>query len=202
MHLRSRKLSSKTVKVLPRRFYARDPEIVAKGLLGKKLVRRPDDKSLEGVIVETEAYYGLEDPASRAYRGQKIYNRLMWSQPGRVFIYNVHNNWMFNIVAHEQERIGAVLIRAIEPTKGIEEMKKNRPVVNVVELANGPGKLTRALRIDKTLNGVLVTSAKHGIFLVSGERDFEIKSSHRIGVKEDLNRELRFFIRDNRFVSD
>lgn len=76
---------------LSRKFYERDPEAVAKELLGKKLVRRLGDEVLDGIIVETEAYCGLEDPASRAYHGQKIYNKLMWSEPGKVFIYNVHN---------------------------------------------------------------------------------------------------------------
>lgn len=187
--------------VLPRKFYERDPEAAAKELLGKKLVRRLGDEALEGIIVETEAYYGLEDPASRAYHGQKIYNKLMWSEPGKAFIYNVHNNWMFNIIAHEPDRIGAVLIRAIDPKKGMEVMRKNRTVENVFELTSGPGKLTKALKIDKGSNGIFVTSKKSEVFVVGNEMRFEIESSHRIGVKKDLERELRFFMKGNRFVS-
>lgn len=187
--------------VLPRKFYERDPMVVAKELLGKELVRRLDDEAMEGIIVETEAYYGLEDPASRAYHGPKIYNKLMWDEPGKVFIYNVHNNWMFNLVAHEPDRIGAVLIRAIEPTKGIEAMKKNRGIEDVFELANGPGKLTKALKIDKRLNGVSVTSRKSKVFVTDNKMDFEVGNSYRIGVRKDLEKKLRFFIKGNRFVS-
>jgi DNA-3-methyladenine glycosylase len=191
----------KPIAVLSRKFYESDPEAVAKQLLGKRLVRMMNDEALEGIIVETEAYYGLEDPSSRAFHGQKVYNKLMWSEQGKAFIYNVHNNWMFNIIAHESNAIGAVLIRAIDPKKGIEAMMKNRRVENVFELTNGPGKLTKALKIDKGLNGILVTSKKSEVFVENNEMDFEIESSHRIGVKKDLERKLRFFMKGNRFVS-
>ena len=188
-------------RALPRNFYERDPEVVARELLGKKLVRRLGEEILEGLIVETEAYYGSEDPASRAHHGLKNYNMPMWGEPGRAFIYNVHNNWMFNIVAHKQGEVGAVLIRAVEPTKGIESMEKNRKARNIFELTNGPGKLTKALKIDKSLNGVDVSSAESEVFVIEGENGFETDSSHRIGVKKDMERKLRFFIKGNKFVS-
>lgn len=73
---------------------------------------------LKGVIVETEAYYGENDPASRARGGMKRYNVLMWGEPGITFIYMVHGNWLLNIVAHEPGSVGAVLIRALEPPRG------------------------------------------------------------------------------------
>ena len=113
----------------------------------------------------------------------------------------VHNNWMFNIVAHEFDRIGAVLIRAIEPKGGMEAMRKNRKVKTIFELTNGPGKLTKALKIDKGLNGIFVTSKKNEVFVADNEMKIEIESSHRIGVKKDLERKLRFFMKGNRFVS-
>jgi len=188
-------------KVLRRKFYERDPETVAKELLGKILVRSLCGKALSGLIVETEAYYGSEDPASRAHHGKKSYNRFMWGEPGRAFIYNVHKYWMFNIVAHEPSRVGAVLVRAIEPVAGVEVMKENRANEETGRLTNGPGKLTMALKIDKGLNGVWVTSRESEIFIVDNEVNFEIASSHRIGVKKDLERKLRFFIKGNRFVS-
>ena len=120
-----------TGEALPREFFRKKPETVAKELLGKMLIRKLDAVFLEGIIVETEAYYGLDDPASRAYYGIKDFNRPMWKEPGKAFIYNVHKYWMFNIVAHRPNEIGAVLIRALEPTKGIEIMKRNRPVRNI-----------------------------------------------------------------------
>ncbi len=186
--------------ILSDEFFERAPEVVAKELLGKKLIRKLDKTFLEGIIVETEAYYGLNDPASRAYHGKKDYNKLMWGKPGKVFIYNVHKYWMFNIVAHEPSQIGAVLIRALEPTKGIEFMLVHRPVKKEIDLTNGPGKLTIALKIDKSLNGVPVTSESQ-IMIIDNKMEFKIGSSYRIGVKKDLQRKLRFYIKGNKFVS-
>ena len=87
--------------VLPEKFYERAPETVARELLAKRLIRKLNAHSLEGTIVETEAYFGFNDPASRAYRDIKKYNRPMFEEAGKVFIYNVHKYWMFNIVAHK-----------------------------------------------------------------------------------------------------
>jgi DNA-3-methyladenine glycosylase len=188
-------------KALLIEFYCRDPKIVAEELLGKRLTRKLKTTPLEGIIVETEAYYGSNDPASRAYRGIKEYNKLMWGKPGLAFIYNVHKYWMFNVVAHDIGKIGAVLIRAIEPTKGIEVMRKNRPVEKEVNLANGPGKFTIAFKIDKSLNGRSVTSSRSNIIIADSKTRFETCTSYRIGVKKDLETRLRFFIKGNRFVS-
>jgi len=189
------------LEVLPREFYERAPVIVAEELLGKRLLRKSEENFLEGMIVETEAYYGLDDPASRAYHGMKNYNKAMWEEPGRAFIYNVHNNWMFNIVAHEPDQIGAVLIRAVEPTKGVEIMRRNRPVGNIFHLTNGPGKLTKALKINKSLNRISVFSGESEIVVANNEMQFRIGSSGRIGVRKDLQKDLRFFIERNKFVS-
>lgn len=188
-------------EVISRAFYMRDPAVVARDLLGKRLVRRWDGEVLEGVLVETEAYYGLRDPASRAFHGMKNYNRPMWGEPGRVFIYNVHRYWMFNVVAHEPGEVGAVLIRALEPTGGIDIMLRNRPVGDLRGLTSGPGRLTTALAIDRGLNGVDVTAESSPIFIAAGDGDFEVGRSHRRGVRRDLEEELRFFIKGNRFVS-
>jgi DNA-3-methyladenine glycosylase len=188
-------------EILSGSFYSRDPALVARDLIGKHIIRRHNGEVLEGAIVETEAYYGLKDPASRASNGMKNYNQLMWREPGRVFIYNVHKYWMFNIVAHELGRVGAVLIRAIEPIKGVNVMLLKRPVKNLYELASGPGKLTMAWGIDKSLQGVDVTIENSGVYVLDEKKEFQIGTSHRIGVKSDLEEELRFFIKGSRFVS-
>lgn len=190
-----------SIKILPVGFFKRDPEIVAKELLGKRLIRKLGKNILEGIIVETEAYYGLQDPASRAYHGKKNYNKPMWNEPGRAFVYNVHKYWMFNIVAHKPDQIGAVLIRAVEPMKGIKFMKRNRPVKKMLHLTNGPGKLTTAFEIGKGLIEVSVTSLESEILVADSTMEFETGSSHRIGVRKDLEKKLRFFIRGNKFVS-
>jgi DNA-3-methyladenine glycosylase len=187
--------------VLPVDFYERDPETVAKELLGKILIRKLSDHEVKGLIVETEAYSGMNDPASRAYNGKMTYNQLMWGRPGRAFIYNVHRYWMLNIVAHKPCEVGAVLLRAVEPIGGIEHMKRYRPVNELVELTNGPGKLTLAMQIDKNVNGASVASQGSEIQVLDHASPVAINRSHRIGVRRDVERPLRFFIAGNGFVS-
>jgi DNA-3-methyladenine glycosylase len=189
------------MKTLSKDFYERNPASVAKDLLGKVLMRKVDSEVLSGKIVETEAYYGRNDPASRAYRGRKRFNELMFMDVGKTFIYMVHANWLLNIVAHPKGDVGAVLIRAIEPIEGIETMRNNRNVKRLRDLTNGPGKLTKALVVTKQLNGIDVTERDSQIAVVEeGEESFEICSSHRIGVKVDLPQKLRFFIKGNKFI--
>jgi DNA-3-methyladenine glycosylase len=190
-----------TPRVLTKRFYARDTAEVARDLLGKKLVRRLGGESLEGLIVETEAYYGVDDPASRAYRGRKWYNAMMFGEPGRLFVYNVHRYWMLNFVAHEPGKVGAVLIRAMEPTEGVETMRASRLMNEDTELTNGPGKLTIALEVDRSLNGLPVTDETHPVHVLDNHLDFEVCRSGRIGVTKDLSEELRFYVKGNKFVS-
>jgi DNA-3-methyladenine glycosylase len=189
------------LELLRKNFYEKDPAIVAQQMLGHKLVRKLNEKNLEGIIVETEAYYGSKDPASRAFHGMKRYNKSMWGESGTIFIYNVHNYWMFNIVAHESGKVGAVLLRAIEPTKGIEIMKENRETENFRLLTSGPGRLSRALEIDKRINNSSITSNKNSVFIIKNLMKFEVGTSHRIGVRIDLNEELRFYIKGNKYVS-
>ena len=189
------------VKVLGKRFYSRDPADVASDLLGKILIRVIEDKSLESIIVETEAYYGIEDPASRAYHGRKTYNDVMWGEPGHLFVYNVHKYWMLNFVSHAEGGIGGVLIRALEPVKGIEAMLSNRHVEKITELTNGPGKLTQALAVDKSLNGLPARNKRDPIHVRGTDNDPQIVTSHRVGVTRDLPQKLRFYIKNNSFVS-
>jgi DNA-3-methyladenine glycosylase len=186
---------------LPLSFYARRPDVVARDLLGKVLVRMFGGDRLEGIVVETEAYHGLGDPASRAYRGMKAYNRVMWGEPGRLFVYNVHKYWMLNVVAHESDGVGGVLFRAIEPTGGIEKMNENRPVSSLRALTSGPGRLSVALGITRELNGLPVTDPGGPVVVLDAPQVGDFCVSHRIGVSEDLPEKLRFYVRGNRFVS-
>ncbi|MBS7648082.1 DNA-3-methyladenine glycosylase [Candidatus Bathyarchaeota archaeon] len=114
------------MKTLSRIFYEGDPATVARGLIGKLLVRRLASQILIGKIVEDEAYYGEDDPASKAYKGRRTFNEPMFQEAGKTFIYMVHGNWLLNIVAHPKGDAGAVLIRALEPLEGIEIMKRHR----------------------------------------------------------------------------
>ncbi len=186
---------------LPRSFYTRNPEKVACDLLGKRLVRVLNGALMEGIVVETEAYYGANDPASRAFFGKKNYNRLMWEEPGRVFVYNVHKYWMFNIIAHEYNQVGAVLIRALEPIRGLKTMYVNRSVNEKKELTNGPGKLTIALGISKNVQGISVLKMDSLIRITDTLIEPNIGTSRRIGVSKDLDQNLRFYIIGNPFTS-
>ncbi len=188
------------MSVLTSTFYRRDTATVARDLLGKVLVRRLDNELLGGVIVETEAYFGGDDPASRAYAGLKTYNRVMFEEPGRVFIYNVHKYWMLNLIAHDTG-VGGILIRAIEPTMGVEIMKRNRPVKRIRDLSSGPGKLTLALDVDKRLNGVDATSSDSPIYVLENKHPHSVGTSHRIGVTRDLPDHYRYYVENNEYVS-
>jgi len=175
---------------------------VARELLGNLLVRRLKNLILIGKIIETEAYYGENDPASRAFKGRTRLSEPMFKEVGRAFIYMVHGNWLLNVVAHPKHEVGAVLIRALEPISGIEIMRKFRKVSNIQDLTNGPGKLTKSFKITKELNEVDLTSSSSVLFISKGRNErFEISSSRRIGVSKDLDFDLRFFIKGNAFVS-
>ena len=181
-------------------FYSRDTETVARELLGKLLVRRLGGELLGGVIVETEAYFGSEDTASRAFNGEKRYNSVMFQEPGHLFIYNVHQYWMLNFIAHDNG-VGGILVRAIEPTMGVETMQEKRPVKRLTYLTSGPGKLTLALDVDNSMNGLPVTDESCQIYVLENKLDFEMGTSHRIGVTKDLPEHFRFYVKDNMFVS-
>ena len=180
------------------KFFQRGAKDVAISLLGKLIVRKYQGRYVVGKIVETEAYFGPGDPASRAYKGKKEYNRGMWLPGGHIFVYMVHANWMFNITTDGVEP-EAILIRAVEPLVGIDIMRKNRVGRKTKELCNGPGKWSRAFRIEREHN-----EKKLGddIFVADSPwKDFEICSSGRIGVREDLEEDMRFFICNSKFVS-
>ncbi len=188
--------------ILPKSFYARDPKVVAIDLLGKVIVRKLDGERLSGIIVETEAYYGFNDPASRAYGGIKPFCRVMLEEPGTLFIYMVHGNWLLNIVTLPKGIPSAVLIRAVEPKEGIKIMLRNRRVKRIYDLTNGPGKFTKAFGITKEYNGLNVADPSSPINIIDeGYRPSSIESSHRIGVSRDLPQKLRFYIKDNPYVS-
>lgn len=187
---------------LSRSFYERDTAKVARGLLGKMLVHRSPEGTTSGRIVETEAYYGENDPASRASRKRTKLNWLMWEKGGLAFVYMIHAKWMFNVTTEREGVPGAVLIRAIEPLEGVELMKKRRGAQNERNLTSGPGKLTQAMGITYAHHGLDITNPKSELIITSrGDESVKIECSHRIGVSADLKRKLRFYIKGNPHVS-
>ena len=186
---------------MPQYFYARDPAQVAMSLLGRVLCRVFRRTVLVGVIVETEAYYGRTDPASRAYRSSGDIAATLYGDVGRALIYGVHGKWLFNVVAHEPEGGGGVLIRALEPISGIEVMKKLRGASDLLQLTNGPGRLAEALGIDKSLHKKPVYLEDSEITIREGREEKNIAKGFRIGVRKDLNIPLRFYVKDSKFLS-
>ena len=189
-------------KILPPSFFARDTVEVAPDLLGKHLVRMRKGR-LVVRIVEVEAYRGSDDPASHAFHGRTPRNAPMFGDPGHAYIYFTYgNHYLLNITTQKPGTPGAVLIRGVEPIKGVEVMRRLRPHVPDSELTNGPGKLTKALGVDKALNGIDMTRTG-ALFVVDCAADpFETWRSTRVGIGEaGMNRMWRFFIRGNPYVS-
>ncbi len=190
-------------KVLGRKFYSRKPTLVAKELIGKSLVRRLDDgRELEGVIVETEAYGGNRDPASHAYRGKTKRNEVMFGEAGHAYVYFTYGfHHCLNFVTGKKGAASAVLIRALEPTRGIETMAGFRKTAVPTEIASGPGKLCKALAIDRRLNGIDVTSSKSSIYVLNCYNKTVVKVSERIGITAGKGRKWRFFADENENVA-
>jgi DNA-3-methyladenine glycosylase len=185
---------------LEREFYCRDTKEVAKELLGKILVHGTEGGTLKGKIVEVEAYLGLDDPGAIGFRRAKNVPRTLLMPAGFVFVYFTYgNHWMLNVNA-KTGKLGAVLIRALEPIEGIEIMKKNRGISDTRKLTNGPGKLTKAFGIDKRHNGLDLTTDELFIEDFPNER-IEVVESTRIGLSKGKSKRLRFYIKNNRFVS-
>lgn len=190
---------------LERSFYDRDTLIVARELLGKRLVRQIDGARLAGRIVETEAYT-QDDAACHASRGCTPRTAVMFGPPGHAYVYFIYGmHHCFNVVTESEGTAGAVLIRALEPVEGLDQMLARRRGHSGVALTNGPARLCYALGIDRTLNGVdLVTGDRLWIEPDQTIPDAQIARGPRIGVRGDeraLNCPWRFWVRDHPYVS-
>jgi DNA-3-methyladenine glycosylase len=178
-----------------------DTAELARFLIGKLVVRTLTEDVAAGRIVETEAYL-IGDPASHAYRGETARNRVLFGERGHAYVYLAYGSaWMLN-VSSETPGVGAgVLIRAIQPTDGVAIMEHNRGTARALDLARGPGRLCAALAIDRRLDGVDLCSPGP-LWLGSDDRPpGEIGQSTRIGLTRAADRELRFYVRGNPFVS-
>ena len=173
-------------------FFARDTLTVAKELLGKIIVL----DNFQCRIVETEAYG--RDQASHAYK-KTDRSSLMFDTFGFVYVYLIYGLYYCLNFTADKDEAGAVLIRAVEPLKGIEEMKRRRKTEIIPNLCSGPGKLCLAMGINKDYNGSKI-GEKIKLF-DDGFIAENIGTSPRIGIKDALDLEWRFFIKDNKFVS-
>ncbi len=204
-------------KKLPNSFYLREDTIAAaKELLGKLIVV-PDEKGrrVSGMIVETEAYLGVDDRAAHSYNGRRTpRNEVTYGKGGHVYVFFIYGMYyQLNVVTGAVDHPNVVLIRAVEPVEGIEIMRQRRwsePEAIAAgskkdrNLTSGPGKLCIALNIDRSLNGEDLRG-KH-IWLEDHRTftDKEIAVGKRIGIDyagEDADRPWRFWVKENQFVS-
>lgn len=194
---------------LPFSYYQnQDVIFLAKDLLGKVLFTEIDDKITAGVIVETEAYFGVLDKASHAYGGRRTdRTEILYHEGGISYVYlcyGIHH--LFNIVTSVKDEPHAVLVRAVEPLEGKEimELRRNMPFTKAA-ISSGPGSAAKALGIDRSFNkkdlsGEEIWIEDHGIRYTPDQ----IVSTPRVGVayaQEDALLPWRFFVKENKYVS-
>ncbi|MFZ5351534.1 MAG: DNA-3-methyladenine glycosylase [Bacillota bacterium] len=202
------------MKILQREFYMQDTLTVAKELLGKYIVRKADSCEIISRIVETEAYLGPEDKAAHSYKGRRTErNEIMYGMAGYVYVFMIYGMYYcLNAVTSEVNKPEAVLVRAVEPVSGLDYMALNRFGVEynrlnsyqLKNLTNGPGKLCKALDIDRSLNGADLCSSSEISICRGIESSIEIGTSPRIGIdyaEEYKDMPWRFFLKGNTYVS-
>ncbi len=196
---------------LPPEFYNRDPQWVARELLGKLLVRRTQSELLAGRIVETEAYLGQDDPAAHAAAGRTPRNFVLWGPPGRAYVYFIYgNHYCLNVSCLPQGVAGCVLFRALEPVAGRTEMARARHLDPAQMhgraarlLTSGPGRLSEAMGITRPRDNDkdLTEAASDLLVLDDGHRPRRISVTSRIGITKAAGHPLRYLIEGNEFVS-
>lgn len=177
-----------TARRLRRAFYDRDVLLVAPDLVHKVLAVA-DGRA--GRIVEVEAYRGADDPAAHSYRGPTARNRTMFGPPGHLYVYRSYGlHWCANATCGAGS---GVLVRAVAPLAGLEDIRAARPGVRDRDLANGPGKVTRALGIEGDLDGLdLVRDARVGIYDDGYAHPRPHRVTPRIGITKAADRPWRW----------
>lgn len=185
------------MKPLPRVFYERPSVTLARALLGKVLVSDLGGIRTAGRIVEVEAYRP-DDPASHSFRGPTPGNLSMFGPPGRAYVYISHGiHHCMNAVARSGS---AVLLRALEPIEGLEDMAARRRLDDPRLLCAGPGRLCQALGITREQDGHDLTSPT-GLWIMDGPPPGRILRSPRIGISQAVERAWRFVEEGSRFAS-
>ena len=152
-----------------------------------------------GRIVEVEAY-DREDPASHGYRGLRLRNRSMFGPPGHAYVYRSYGiHWCLNLVCEDEGVAAAVLLRALEPTTGLERMRERRGLGDARLLCSGPGRLCQALGVTSAHDGLPLD--RPPFLLRAPEADVEVASGPRVGITRAADRPLRYGLADSRFLS-
>lgn len=188
---------------LPPSFYDRPTELVARELLGAVLEHASPDGVASGRIVETEAYLGPDDPACHAVAGRTERTWHLHGPPGVAYVYFIYGaHWCFNAVTREEGHGSAVLVRALEPARGLDLMRSRRGNVRRdMDLTNGPGKLCQALGIGGALDGVRLDRGPLRILSGDPVPDADVGVTPRIGITKASDWPLRWVVRANPYVS-
>ncbi|MGH3092998.1 MAG: DNA-3-methyladenine glycosylase [Gaiellaceae bacterium] len=183
------------MRPLQREFFARSVHAVAPGLIGCTLLV----DGVGGRIVEVEAYDG-EDPASHGFRGQTERNRSMFGPPGHAYVYRSYGvHWCLNLVCDLEGRAEAVLVRALEPTDGIDAMRARRGLEDQRLLCSGPGRLCQALGIAREHDGLALDKLPFALFAAPDEVD--VVSGPRVGITRAADVPWRYALAGSRFLS-
>jgi len=187
--------------ILPKEFYEKhDTLTLSRLLLGGTLVHESPEGRTAGIIVETEGYL-QGDPACHAYRKKSVRNAPMFESAGTCYVYLIYGmHYCVNISSGAKDIGEAVLIRALEPTEGIELMQKRRKTYDLKNLCNGPAKLVQAMGITHDFNFLTLDSDEFHC-LESPNTDFSIVTTTRIGITQGADLPYRFYIEGNKFVS-
>lgn len=188
---------------LPQSFYDRDTELVARELLGAVLWCASPDGVAAGRIVETEAYLGEHDGACHAVAGLTQRTRWLYGPPGIAYVYFIYGvHWCFNAVTRREGLPSAVLVRALEPVDGLPLMRRRRgDPAHDRNLTNGPGKLCAALAITGASSGARLDRPPLSILRGNEIPDADVGVSTRIGITRAADWPLRWYIKENPFVS-
>jgi DNA-3-methyladenine glycosylase len=186
--------------LLPRSFYLRTPDVVARDLIGRLITHRLHGEPLTGRITEVEAYLGTTDPASHTFLGKTQRNAVLFGPPGFAYVYFIYGmHYCLNFSCLPDGEPGGVLIRALEPLTGLDTMARLRGLktpANPRNLTSGPGKLCQALGIDRaTHNGIDVTRKTSDLQVTDdGFRPSAVLTTPRIGIKKGIDMPLRFLL--------
>jgi DNA-3-methyladenine glycosylase len=184
------------VKPLPPEFFDRPADVVAPDLLGATIISTLDGAVTSGRIVETEAYLGLDDPASHGYRGRRHAGNLsLYASPGTWYVYRSYGiHWCANLVTGGPAPGAAVLLRAVIPVGGIEEMRRRRGGMVGRILTNGPGKLCQALGVTGALDGQQMNDSPVLVGKQTQRPVGRFSVTPRIGITKAADRPLRFLM--------
>ncbi len=192
--------------IITREFYQRDAVTVARDLLGLTLVHETKEGITKGIIVETEAYMGLKDPAAHSYKSSPSgRTNVQYGEGGYAYIYLIYGMYYcLNIVTNEVNIPEVVLLRALEPAEGIELMKKRRGTDKILNLCSGPGKLCSAMGITKDNYGMDLCRNQLYLEKAANYKKNKIVASKRINIDyagEAKDYLWRFTMKDNKYIS-